>query len=75
MRLQDTNLSCATCKYFYWDGDMTIDDTHLGYCLRFPPVYIGKPKTEKEYDETSLFSQPAVDPETTVCGEWISNKM
>lgn len=44
---------CETCKYFDDRGEQ-------GYCIRFPPVYVGKP------EDWSFPKIYAID----WCGEW-----
>ena len=80
--------TCGTCPYWHQVGEDRVDyddDGPTGVCLRFPPVYVGRPSglddPIREPDGTELrrlrcyyasdtsWSQPWTDARNDTCGE------
>ena len=66
---------CALCKYFrgaYQRNDerdtLWLDDE--GWCVRFPPVFVGGDKDDTNECDTGRYKQPGVWG-SDECGEWI----
>lgn len=61
---------CATCRYWLDMMDEDGSGRSLGFCKRFPPVFVGGP--DHDYSMVGIYSRsaPVVTDGEDWCGEW-----